>query len=293
MEKKEGNCSEADKEAGLGDCWDVDIIDVESRAVIVRRHGDRSSENINAAFAELKERLAPKHVPGLVTTDEFGAYPEAVLVTFGKERAVKRKPGRGRPPLPVIELPGPLVYAQVDKKRSPTGRLEKVDSRLVFGTQKALAERLEASESSTSVNTAFMERFNGVDRHFNSRKARKTCEFSKAVSEHRATSWLVLTLGIFCWAPRRLKGNGPENSGNRSERTPAMVLGRAKGVLSVGEFIRLRPIALAFPTFEDIRLKRSEFHKSEKRPKYLDRWPKKKTVQKSFKQLGISARGIG
>jgi IS1 family transposase len=261
--------------------------------VIVRRHGDRSSENINAAFCELKERLAPDHVPDLVTTDEFGAYPEAVLVTFGKQRAVKRKPGPGRPPLPVIEPPGQLVYAQVDKKRSPTGRLEKVDSRLVFGTQQALAKRLEASESSTSVNTAFLERYNGVDRHFNSRKARKTCEFSKAVPEHRVISWLVLTLGIFCWTPRRRKGNGPENSGNRAERTPAMVLGRANAVLTVGEFIRLRPIALALPTFEDIRLKRTDFHEPEKRPEYLDRWPKKKIVQKSFKQLGISARGIG
>ena len=261
--------------------------------MIVRRHGDRSSENINSAFCELKERLAPDHVPGLVTTDEFGAYPEAVLVTFGKEKTVKRKPGPGRPPLPVIEPAGQLVYAQVDKKRSPTGRLEKVDSRLVFGTAEALAERLEASESSTSVNTAFMERFNGVDRHFNSRKARKTCEFSKAVSEHRATSWLVLGLGIFCWVPRRLKGSGPENSANRSERTPAMVLGRAKAVLSVGEFIRLRPIALALATLEDIRLKRTEFHKPERRSTYLDQWPKKKIVQKSFKQLGVSARGIG
>jgi IS1 family transposase len=268
-------------------------MDVESRAVIVRRHGDRSSETSNAAFCELKERLAPGHVPVLVTTDEFGAYPEAVLVTFGKERAVKRKPGPGRPPLPVIEPARQLVYAQVDKKRSSTGRLEKVDWRVVFGTPQALAQRLETSESSRSVNTAFLERFNGVDRHFNSRKARKTCEFSKAVSEHRATSWLVLGLGIFCWAPRRVKGNGPENSGNRSERTPAMVLGRAKGVLSVGEFIRLRPIALTLPTLQDIRLKRTEFHKPEKRPTSLDLWPKKKTVQKSLKQLGISARGIG
>jgi len=277
----------------LGDCWDVDILDVGSRAVIVRRHGPRTAQTINAAFAELKERLAPDHVPGLLTSDEHGPYVEAALVTFGKQvPATPRRASGGRPPLPTLEPDPKLVYAQVDKKRSPTGRLEKVETRQIFGTPQALAQRLEDSQTSRRVNTAFLERENGVDRHFNPRKARQVCEFSKSPAEHRAVSWLTLTLNIFCWAVRTLTENRPETSGSRG-CSPAMALGRADRVLTVGEFIRLRPLGFNPPPVRDIRLKKTEFHQPERPPPALERWPRKGVVRKSLARLGISARGIG
>src|SRR5712692_10083067 len=81
--KKEAHCDTEDKEQGLGDCWDHDIIDVASRAVIVRVHGPRTAETVQSAMLELKERLAPGHVPGLVTRDEYSPYVEALLTVFG------------------------------------------------------------------------------------------------------------------------------------------------------------------------------------------------------------------
>jgi len=277
----------------LGDCWDVDIIDVASRAVIVRRHGPRTSATINAAFGELKDRLVPGHVPGLLTSDEYGPYVEATLVTFSEEQPAQPRSGRGgRPPLPTLEPDPKLVYAQVDKKRSPTGRLEKVETRQILGTPQALAQRLEDSPSSRSVNTAFSERENGVERHFNPRKARQTCEFSKSPAEHRAVSWLSVALNIFCWAVRTLTEKRPETAGSGG-CSPAMALGRAERVLTVGEFIRLRPLGFDPPPARGIRLKQTEFHQPERPPAALERWPPKGVVRKSLARLGISARGIG
>ncbi len=72
--------------------------------------------------------------------------------------------------MPALEL----VYAQVDKPRSATGRRETVAPRLVFGTPAQLAQRLEASPASSHVNTAFIEeRANGCARHRTPRTARK------------------------------------------------------------------------------------------------------------------------
>ena len=46
------------------------------------------------------------------------------------------------------------------------GRVIKIDFRVVFGTMVALA----ASTVSRMINTAFVERHNGTDRHHNARK---------------------------------------------------------------------------------------------------------------------------
>jgi IS1 family transposase len=279
--KKEAHCDADDKEQGLGDCWDHDIIDVASRAVIVRVHGPRTAETVQRAMVELKERLVPGHVPGLVTTDEHSPYVEALLSVFGESYMPARTPGRGAPKKAVL-VPAPeLVYAQVDKHRAATGRVEAVESRLVFGTPEQLEQRLEASAASSHVNTAFIERANGCDRHRNPRKARKVLSFSKHQAEHRAVSWLVMGLSIFCWVPRTLR------------QTPAMLLGKASHVLTVGEFLRLRPVGFRPPTGQSIRAGHTLFHDPDVLPERLAQWPDKRLVQRSFHHLGVNARGLG
>lgn len=265
----------------MGDCWDHDIIDVASRAVIVRVHGPRTAETVQRAMVELKERLAPGHVPGLATTDEHSPYVEALLAVFGHSHTPERAPGAGAPRKAVL-VPAPeLVYAQVDKHRSATGRVETIEPRLVFGTPEQLAQRLEASAASTHVNTAFMERANGFDRQRNPRKARKVLSFSKQQTAHRAVSWLVMVLGIFCWVPRTLR------------QTPAMLLGKATRVLTVGEFLQLHPAGFRPPTQADIRAANTPFHKPDVLPEGLAQWPNKRLVQRSFQHLGVNARGLG
>lgn len=279
--KKEAHCDAEDKEQGLGDCWDHDIIDVASRAVIVRVHGPRTAETVQSAMLELKDRLAPGHVPGLVTTDEHSPYVEALLTVFGQDHTPERQPGPGAPQKAVLVPKSELVYAQVDKHRSATGRVETVAPRLVFGTAEQLEQRLEASPASSHVNTAFIERANGSDRHRNPRKARKVLSFSKQGAEHRAVSWLVLVLGIFCWVPRTLR------------QTPAMVLGKAARVLTIGEFLHLRPQGFRPPPRGEIRAGHTLFHKPAVAPERLTQWPDKRLIQRSFHHLGVNARGLG
>lgn len=275
--------------------WDIDIVDVRSRGTIVRRHGSRAAGSIHAAFAELAERLADGHVPGLVTTDEYAAYPEAVLATFGALTPVEKRgrDGRGRKPFAVLEPPPHLVYAQVDKQRDAGGTLVKVETRRVFGTPELLAERLAASPDSGRVNTAFIERQNGVDRGRNPRKARRAGTWSKRPSAHRAVSWLTLGVNFFCWPISTLVERERKKSGDGRPRTSAMELGRARAALSVDAFLRLRPIGFRGPTLAEIRRGQTEFHKPERSPERLKDWPAKQVMRKSFKRLGISARGLG
>jgi IS1 family transposase len=279
--KKEAHCDVDDKDQGLGDCWDHDIIDVASRAVIVRVHGPRTAETVQSAMLELKERLAPGQVPGLVTTDEHSPYVEALLTVFGHRYTPPRVPGPGAAKKAVV-VPAPeLVYAQVDKQRSATGRIEAVEPRLVFGTPEQLADRLESSPVSSHVNTAFIERANGGDRHRNPRKARKVLSFSNQGAEHRAVSWLVMGLGIFCWVPRTLR------------QTSAMSLGKATHVLTSGEFLPLRPQGFRSPTGKNIRAGHTPLHAPDVLPGRLALWPDKRLVQRSFQHLGVNARGLG
>jgi hypothetical protein len=94
------------------------------------------------------------------------------------------KPGRPRTPQTIP--PPDLLYATVHKTRRK-GRVIKVEPRLQFGRQEQLAEALALSPVSHTVNTSFIERFNGIDRHRNSRKIRKTYRFSKDWDHHNAT----------------------------------------------------------------------------------------------------------
>jgi len=169
----------------------------------------------------------------------------------------------------------------VDKQRTEGGRVEKVESRLVFGTPEQLAQRLEASPASSHVTTAFIERANGFDRQRNPRKARKVLSFSKQQAEHRAVSWLVMVGGIVCWVPRPLR------------QTPAMILGKATQVLTMGEFLQLRPQGFRPPTWAEIRAGNTPFHRPDVPPERLAQWPNKRLVQRSFQYLGVNARGLG
>jgi len=279
--KKEARGDAEDKAQGLGDCWAHDIIAVASRAVSVRVQGPRTAETVQSARRELTERLAPGHVPGLVTTDEHSPYVGALLAVFGQSHTPERTPGPGAPQKAVL-VPAPeLVSAQVDKPRAATGRVETIAPRLIFGTPEPVAQRLETAPASSPVTTAFSECANGCDRHRNPRKARKVRSFSKQRAAQRAGSWLGMVLGIFCWVPRTLR------------QTPAMSLGKATHVLTGGEFLRLHPQGFRPPTGKDIRAGHTPCPAPAVPAGRLAQWPNKRLVQRSFQHLGVNARGLG
>jgi hypothetical protein len=95
------------------------------------------------------------------------------------------------------------------------------------------------SRASRAINTSFVERQNGTDRHRNARKARKTYRFSKDWRHHEAVTYLTMYVYNFCWPVRtpRVKDEG----GRWQRRSPAMAAELADHVWSLPEW-------LAFPS---------------------------------------------
>ena len=105
----------------------------------------------------------------LLSNDEHAPYETAIREVYGVATPRPRRPGPGRPPKPVKVVPAETGYATVPKRRAK-GRVVEVVRTLVFGTPELLGERLRRSTASTTINTSFVERNNGTDRHQNSRK---------------------------------------------------------------------------------------------------------------------------
>ena len=85
------------------------------------------------------------------------------------------------------------------------------------------------------MNTSFVERNNGTDRHQNARKRRKTDAFSKDLAMHRAASYFIGYSDNFGWAVRTLRTRKP--GGSWQGRTPAMAAGLSDHVWTIKEWI--------------------------------------------------------
>lgn len=170
----------------------------------------------------------------MLTSDEHAPYETAIHEVYGVEQPQPRRPGPGRPPKPKKLVPPELCYATVRKRRA-RGRVVEVVRTLVFGTLALLTALLRRSTASTTINTSFVERNNGVDRHRNARKRRKTCAFSKELAMHRAASYFIGYSYNFCWAVRTLRIRGSD--GSWQARTPAMAAGLSDHVWSIEEWI--------------------------------------------------------
>jgi hypothetical protein len=170
----------------------------------------------------------------LLTSDEHAPYETAIREVYGVETPRPRRPGPGRPPNPVKVVPPELCYATVRKRREK-GRVVEVVRTLVFGTLYLLGGLLKRSTASTTINTSFVERNNGTDRHQNSRKCRKTYGFSKDLAMHRAASYFIGYSYNFCWPVRTLRFR--EAEGPWQARTPAMAAGLSDHVWSTKEWV--------------------------------------------------------
>jgi hypothetical protein len=72
-----------------------------------------------------------------------------------------------------------------------------------------------------------VERWNGTNRHFNARKARKVYTFSKDLLLHVAVTWLVVVFYNFAWKPHPLREQTQADPPRYHYRTPAMAAGLA------------------------------------------------------------------
>jgi hypothetical protein len=101
----------------------------------------------------------------------------------------------------------------------------RVEQRVVLGTSEQVAEVLAQGSASETVNTNYVERYHGTQRHFNARKGRKVYTFSKELVFHVAVTWLCVTFYNFGWTPRTLRERVQTRPPRYHYRTPARVAG--------------------------------------------------------------------
>ncbi len=125
-----------------------------------------------------------------------------------------------------------MQYVTVKKVRKG-GRVVNVTTEPVYGTPDGLSAALSGSLASTCVNTAFVERQHGTDRHLNRRKVRKTLAFSKEKTFHICQSWVGVIYYNFCWNHRSLRIQMGERT--YTHQSPMMALGVTGHIWSVEE----------------------------------------------------------
>jgi IS1 family transposase len=232
--KKEKNCDPNDPaDDRKGDAWDHVAIDAESRLIVSVVPGERTAESVVAVVEDFRRRTGGR-LMDLITTDGYPAYEAAILRAYGETVTPPRTGRRGRPRASYKVAPPGLTYAVVEKAREK-GRVVSIATRVVFGTMAAVMAALGMSKVSRAIDTSFVERQNGTDRHRNARKARKTYRFSKDWRYHEAVTFLSLYAYSFCWPVRTL--TQLDDQGRLRKRSPAMAAGRADHVWSMSEWL--------------------------------------------------------
>lgn len=234
VDKKEKNVTAKDEHL-CGDCWDHVAYDPEHRLVVSLVIGRRAPELTARLVADFHQRTAGR-IMNLMTSDAYPCYTEAIVSVYGVTVVPERTGRPGRPQEPYQDVPPELVYATVHKVREDN-RVVAVEERLVFGTAEQLQQALANSAVSERVNTSYIERFNGTDRHRNARKVRKTYRFSKDWEVHGAVSRFSVFSANFCQPVRTLRVK--DSQGRWQQRTPAMAAGLADHVWSIEEWLTL------------------------------------------------------
>jgi IS1 family transposase len=238
--KKEAHCDRGNPaDDDKGDYWDHVAFDPEHRLVVAVVPGARDVENTEALVTEFRRRTGGRTMD-LMTSDSYPAYETAILHAYGETVTPPRTGKPGRPKAPYTAPRAGLTYAAVEKRREK-GRVVEILTRVVFGTMAAVAAALARSATGRTINTSFVERYNGTDRHHNARKSRKTYRFSKDWRHHEAVTYFTMYSYNFCWPVRTLRR--PTEGGRWQKQAPAMAAGLTDHVWSLAEWIRF-PVVL-------------------------------------------------
>ena len=157
------------------------LIGADSRLIVTLVIGRRDADTARQAFADFYRRTDGGLTP-LITSDEYAPYLTVIVETYGVrkeelELTEQEKVEYGYEGMPAVYFPVEMAYATVHKEREQ-GHVVRVEHRVVLGTEEQVADGLAQGSTSATVNTSYVERYHGTQRHFNARKARKRYTFS-------------------------------------------------------------------------------------------------------------------
>lgn len=199
--------------------------------------GRRDADTVVRLFTDFYERT-DGYLPELICTDEYAVYQTVILDTYGVLRSELGLTPEEEADFSLGEFHfvEEVSYATVHKHKEG-GRVVAVSERLVLGSEERLGETLEGSERSGTVNTSFVERYHGTQRHFNARKKRRAYTFSKELCFHESATWLVVLWYNFGWCVRTLREKVQEDPPRYRQRTPAMAAGLADHAWTMQELL--------------------------------------------------------
>lgn len=194
--------------------------------------GRHDQANANTLVAGIKQR-SDGHIP-FFTSDELKHYDDALLESYGLRYEFPRTGRAGRPRDPILKAPKSLLYAQVVKRRKK-GRVVEITSRVVFGTEKAVAKQIKQSPVSKHINTSFVERNNLTMRHQNRRLVRKTIAFSKKRERLEQQLHLAFSYYHFVKPHLGLRLEAKDEAKKYLNRTPMMATGITDHIWTMSE----------------------------------------------------------
>ena len=124
----------------------------------------------------------------------------------------------------------------------------KVTTKIIFGSEDAVQERLAASPVSQTINTSFVERNNLTCRQCNGRLSRKVLSFSTDLTWLETHLWLSLAYYHFVLPHESLRLGLPEAQPTRGSGspkkwqpiTPAMAAGLTDHIWTMEELLSYR-----------------------------------------------------
>jgi len=229
--------------------------------------GRRTADTALEAFLDFYQRTDGQ-LPELITTDEYAPYFSVMVSTYGvlKEDlklTEAEKAEYGWDAMPPWYFPVETAYATVHKERAK-GHVVRVEPRVLLGTAEQVQEALERGTTAATINTSYVERWIGTNRHFNARKARKVYTFSKDLLFHIAVTWLVVVFYNFVWKPHSLREQMQAAPPRYHYRTPAMAAGIATQAWSLEQ-------VLNYPIYRQPTLSNNRKRRRRKKKKHAGR----------------------
>jgi IS1 family transposase len=212
--KKKCSGSQEEIECQYGQTWIWTVIDAPTRLLITFRVGGRELDDARRLLEDLTGRLQSKP---LFVSDELSHYGAVLFELFHKLIPVAPTGKRNRPRNPKQVVDADLDYATVHKTRQ-SGRIIKVECKVVHGSEQRISARLADSPSCT-INTAYIEGSNLDWRLWDAHLARK------APTAARSIRWLKAKFAICVACYNFIRPHGtPSRGEDRIFRamTPAM-----------------------------------------------------------------------